>query len=173
MSQTPIIIAEYDPDWPAQFDAETTDIRDAIGDHIERVEHIGSTAVPNLPAKPIIDMLAGVASLEDAVECIEPLEKLGYEYVPSFEDVMPERRYFRKTVGGTRTHHLHMVETGREFWTRHLAFRNYLREHPAIADEYAALKRDLAEIHRNDIGAYTDGKDEFIHRIEREARTDS
>ncbi|WP_332898692.1 GrpB family protein [Haladaptatus sp. CMSO5] len=169
MSQTPIILDDYDTNWPAQFEAEATNINDAIGERIERIEHIGSTSIPGMPAKPIIDMLVGVTSLKDADACITPLEALGYEYVPKFEDVMPNRRYFRKSEGKTRTHHLHMVETGSEFWTRHLAFRDYLREHPDVAAEYADLKRELAREHRHDIGAYTDGKDEFIRRVERDA----
>ncbi|MFC6732333.1 MULTISPECIES: GrpB family protein [unclassified Haladaptatus] len=172
MSQTPITLADYDPDWPAAFDAEASHIESVIGEHIERIEHIGSTAVPGLPAKPIIDIMVGLDALADAARCLGPLEALGYEYVSTFEDVMPERRYLRKSEGDTRTHHLHMVETASDFWERHLAFRDYLRTHPEVAADYADLKRDLAAAHPHDIGAYTDGKDDFIRRVERQALTD-
>jgi GrpB-like predicted nucleotidyltransferase (UPF0157 family) len=105
--------------------------------------------------------------------CIEPLAGIGYEYVPEFEDELPERRYFRKGPPEARTHHVHMVETGTEFWQRHLLFRDYLRTHPATADEYEALKRRLAKQHTTDREAYTEGKTDFIRGIVEMARAEA
>ena len=94
-----------------------------------------------------------------------PMEGMGYEYVPEFEDKFPERRYFRKTTNGKRTHQIHMVEIGTDFWKRHLAFRDHLRTHPESANEYAALKKELAKQFENDREGYTNAKSEFIETI--------
>ncbi len=133
-----ITIVGYDPKWPELYREELCRILHSIVDLIVAIEHIGSTAVPGLAAKPIIDIIAGVRSLEDAPRCIGPLEAMDYEYVPQYEVYIPERRYFRP-----RTHHLHMVEISSEFWRRHLLFRDFLRSHPDVAQEYAELKRTL------------------------------
>jgi GrpB-like predicted nucleotidyltransferase (UPF0157 family) len=166
----PIIIADYHPDWPRMFEAERQRIVDAIGLHITTVEHVGSTSVPGLAAKPIIDMLVGLRSLGDAVYCVAPLTALGYEYVPQLEAMLPERRYFRRFQSGIRTHQIHMVEEGGPFWTRHLQFRDYLRAHPVTAAEYETLKRRLADEFTADRPAYTDAKTAFIRRVEALAR---
>ncbi|MEK7247869.1 MAG: GrpB family protein, partial [Chloroflexota bacterium] len=137
----------------------------AIGEWAVAIEHVGSTAVPGLAAKPIIDIMPAIRSLADARHIIAPMEALGYEYVPEFEDDLPERRYFRRGV--PRSHHVHVVETTSTFWRRHLAFRDYLRAHPETAAEYAALKRRLADGYGSDSGGYTNAKTEFITRIER------
>ncbi len=129
------------------------------------LEHVGSTAVPGLAAKPILDILAGLRVLSDARACIPRLEAIGYEYVPEYEDRLPERRYFRKGPLENRTHHLHMVEIGSDFWTSHVRFRKYLRGHPEAAREYEALKRDLAAAHAGDRDLYTESKADFILSI--------
>jgi len=148
----PIVIADYDPQWPLMFRAERRLILDtAGGETFARIEHVGSTAVPGLAAKPIIDIMAGVHAL-DAVtaDVIARLASIGYEYVAEYErpnDVdegMPERRYFRKDREGARAFHLHVVEKGSAFWVRHLRFRNYLRYFPEDRDAYADLKRAIA-----------------------------
>ncbi len=92
----PVVIVDYDPRWPAMFREEQEAILRAIGPHVVAVEHVGSTAVPGLGAKPIIDILVGIGSLNEASACIRPLEALGYRYVPEFEAEFPERRYFDK-----------------------------------------------------------------------------
>lgn len=170
MSQTPITIVEWTPEWEDEFRSEQSRIRDAIGQHISAIEHIGSTAVPDLGAKPVIDILVGVERLAEAENCIEPLEHLGYEYCPEFEDEMPNRRYFRKTASGRHTHHLHVVAQGGDFWERHLLFRDYLREHDDVVRQYDELKRELAEKHPQDIAAYTEAKTEFIESVVADAR---
>lgn len=170
MSQEPITIVEYDPEWPEQYAAEETRIREAVGEHVASVEHVGSTSVPGLGAKPIIDVMVGVETLADAEACIEPLERLGYDYCPEFEEAMPQRRYFRKTTPEVHTHHLHVVETTSEFWERHLLFRDYLRDHADVAQQYEDLKRELAEKHRHDVASYGAAKTSFIEEIEEQAR---
>jgi len=162
-------VADYDPRWPRGFKEEKARILAAIGSWAERVEHVGSTAVPGLAAKPIIDVLVGLRDLEDAKECIPRLVSIGYEYVPEYETVRPERRYFRKGPAEARTHHLHMVETASAFFRNHILFRDYLRAHPAEAGRYEALKRALAEEHEFNRDAYTEGKTEFVESVLRKA----
>jgi len=167
--RTPIVIVDYDPRWPRFFDEEKTNILRVIGPMVLRIEHIGSTAVPGLAAKPIIDIMAGVKHLSDATWCIQPLKTLGYEYVPEYEKHIPDRRYFRK---GNRpgleqgsTHHLHMVEAKGEFWERHLLFRDYLREHSEEAGRYADLKKTLASRFSSDRESYTSAKTGYSQEI--------
>lgn len=165
-----IAIAESDDRWPARFSAE----RDALSASLAgagglvAIEHIGSTSVPGLAAKPIVDIMAGVERLAIVNDrWLAPLGRLGYEYISAYEIEFPMRRYFRKP-GGTdrpRSHHLHIVEPTSDFWRRHLLFRDWLRSHPEDARAYAALKRHLAAIHGEDRVAYTDGKTEFIEEI--------
>lgn len=158
----PIVLTEYDPDWPQQFARERERIWRAVGQHLLVIEHIGSTSVPGLAAKPVIDILAGLRSLDEAPECVAPLAALGYAYVPEYEAELPERRYFHRLVDGQHTHHLHMAQTDSRFWRVQLLFRDYLRSHPETAQAYAALKWRLAEQYRHDRAAYTDAKSEFI-----------
>ena len=128
-SKAPITIVDYHEDWPAEYEAEKTRLLAQIGGLAVEIEHVGSTSVPGLAAKPIIDIMPGVRTMADAEKCIEGMRRLGYEYVPEFEDAFPERRYFRK--GHPEQHlHVHVVETTSAFWRRHTAFRDYLRAHP-------------------------------------------
>jgi GrpB-like predicted nucleotidyltransferase (UPF0157 family) len=159
----PIEIVDYDATWPRQFAEEKRRILAATGRYVAAVEHIGSTAVPGLAAKPIIDILVGLRSLTDATNCIIPLMGLGYEYVPEFEAELPERRYFRRVVPRPRTHHIHMVETTSEFWRRQLLFRDYLRAHLKDARAYETLKRDLAS--RFEVGRDAAAKSVFISAV--------
>ena len=156
-----VIVVEYDPTWPARYERERAGIVEALGDVMEGVagiEHVGSTAVPGLAAKPIIDIMVGLRELPVGERCVQPLEGLGYEY--RGDAGIPGRYYFRK--GNPRSHHLHMVEHGSEFWQRHILFRDLLRERPAVAREYAALKKELAVQYRTDRLAYTEAKTPFI-----------
>lgn len=165
----PVVIADYDPAWPARFEAEKARIVGAIGAWVVAVEHIGSTAVPGLAAKPILDIMVGLPSLDCAAQCIAPLQALGYEYVPEFEATIPERRYFRRKWAG-EAYHLHMVAVTSAFWERHLLFRDYLRTHPETARAYERLKRELAARFGHDRAAYTDAKTAFITAVEEQAR---
>jgi GrpB-like predicted nucleotidyltransferase (UPF0157 family) len=180
----PVVIADYDSAWPAKFEAERDLIVRTCGTGaFVAIEHVGSTSVPGLAAKPIIDMMPGLRSLDDAPPLIPLLESIGYEYVPAFEQDtssvpgMPFRRYLRKDENGERAFHLHMVEAGSEFWVDHLLFREYLRAHHEAASEYARLKRDLAAAFnatltpQSDINVgYTDRKTDFIEAIKARAR---
>lgn len=165
----PVIIVDYDPKWPDAFAAEKARIEAALAGQEALIEHVGSTAVPGLSAKPIIDILIGVPDLDVADRCVAPLVALGYEYFPEHEATMPERRYLDR-IGEPLSYHLHMVAAGGEFWQRHLAFRDYLRAHPEVADQYDRLKRDLAERYRDDREAYTNAKTDFIRSVEERAR---
>jgi GrpB-like predicted nucleotidyltransferase (UPF0157 family) len=166
----PVVIVDYDPQWPIRYQEEKGRILEAIGRVIVAIEHIGSTAVPGLGAKPIIDIMVAVSHLADAEECIEPLQGMGYEYAPKLEVSMPQRRYFDKGPPGGRTHHLHMVELASEFWQRHLLFRDFLRDHPQVAREYDQLKRELAARYGSDRVGYTEAKTPFIRSVEARAR---
>ena len=164
-----IFLAAYDPDWPRQFAAEREALRGVAGAAAE-IEHIGSTSVPGLAAKPIIDILIGAEDLGQT-DCLVPaLAGVGYGYVPEYEDELPERRYFEKFRDGRCTHHVHMVVTGSDFWVRHLAFRDFLRAHPEVRADYEALKRRLSERDWRDGNEYADAKTEFIRAVEARAR---
>ena len=166
----PVIIVEYDPRWPTLYEEESDRIVRAVGDLVVAIEHAGSTAVPNLGGKAIIDVMGAVRRLEDAEQCVEPLAGIGYEYVPEYNDIIPERRYFHKGPPEARTHHLHMVEHTSEFWERHLLFRDWLRLHSDDADDYYRLKQELAGRFGRDREGYTDAKTSFIEAIVAKAR---
>lgn len=168
LPKQPVEIVDYDPRWPAMFEEEKARILGACGEWLAAVEHIGSTSVPGLPAKPIIDVMPGLRRLEDGVHCIEPMQKLGYQYLGEYG--IPERLYFNKGI--PRTHHVHMFEVGHHQWDRHLLFRDYLRNNPEVLAAYAELKRELAERYRDDRDAYTDAKTEFVRNIERRAESE-
>jgi GrpB-like predicted nucleotidyltransferase (UPF0157 family) len=141
-----IEIVPYDCRWPALFEAEAARIGEALGSLAMRVEHVGSTSVPGLAAKPVIDIQVSVASLATLGPYATPLSRLDYGHVAvgAFDLVYP---YFRKPAAWPSTHHLHLCVFGSEQERRHLAFRDHLRGHPAVAAEYVELKRTLAAIH--------------------------
>ena len=154
--------------WKRDFELEAAKVRSAFGPALIKLHHIGSTAIPQICAKPIIDMLAEVTRIEAADERAPHLQGLGYE--PLGEFGIPGRRYFRKDDRtGTRTHQIHTFAQGSVHIQRHLAFRDYLIAHPETAQEYSRLKLELAQKCNNDIEAYMDGKDAFIKDIERKA----
>ena len=168
-----VAIVRYDSRWPGLFRREAEHLRSCLpAGLVRRIEHFGSTAVPGLAAKPVIDMLVEVRSLRAARARIAPiLEAQGYDYFwrPSFgDDVPPWYAFFiRRDQRGRRTHHIHMVtrrSAFREHWDR-LLFRDYLIAHPQTAQKYAQLKTDLVATHPNDRVAYTKGKTAFIQRI--------
>jgi len=166
----PVIIADYDPQWPAQYEEEKERILGLIEDKVVAIEHIGSTAVPGLGAKPIIDITIAVQRLADAEECIEPLAIIGHEYHPEGEVGFPERRFFHKGAPEVPTYHLHMVELTSDFWERHLLFRDFLRAHPEVAEQYYELKKGLAAEYGEDREGYTEAKTSFIEGVVARAR---
>ena len=141
---------------------------------LESIEHIGSTAVPGLAAKPIIDIMPGIRRFDDGFDCVAPLEAVGYSY--HGEGGIPGRHTFnhmdRDGAQGTGIQHVHMVTVESEFWTDHLLFRDYLRANPDHADKYARLKRSLAERYRNEREAYTESKSGFISDTIARAKSD-
>jgi GrpB-like predicted nucleotidyltransferase (UPF0157 family) len=167
-----IDVVAYDPSWPDRFRQEEAHLRAVLpADLLGRIEHFGSTAVPGLAAKPIVDILVEVRDLDETKERIVPiLEAEGYEYVwrPTLgDDIPPWYAWFikRDPETGVRTHHIHMVEPGfTEHWDR-LCFRDYLIEHPGSAAEYAELKRELAAASPADRAEYARGKAEFIEQV--------
>ena len=160
-----IVVVEYDPSWPQIFEKDKAAILRALGPLVRGIEHVGSTAVTGLAAKPIVDVLLGV-NADDLDSIIEPLVAIGYTYNPDWEISMPMRRYFRRlTPDGAHTHHLHAVPYRGEFWTRHVVFRDYLRAHPEKARAYGDLKRRLARQHQGSVD-YTFAKTEFIRSVE-------
>ena len=165
-----VSIVEYRPQWRKMFEEEKQLLQAALGEASAKVEHIGSTAVNGLAAKPIIDIMVGLPDFSVADKLVPVIETLGYEYIKKYEDEMPFRRFFVKNRNGIRTHQIHMVEIDGEFWGRHLLFRDYLRHNPAIANEYAALKKQLAEREWEDVNEYADAKSEFIRSIENKAK---
>lgn len=169
-----ISILPYNPEWPAMFDQEAAFLRRILPrDIMKRIEHFGSTAVPGLSAKPIIDILVEVSNLDDTKEQIVPkLEKEGYEYFwrPVLGDQPPYYAWFiKRNAQGVRTHHIHMVEADSELWER-LQFRDYLQEFPDEARRYDELKRTLAGLYPRDRVAYTKRKTEYIAAITRKAK---
>ena len=160
-----IAVVDYDPMWPAKFVAEAQTLREILGDHLAEIAHVGSTAVPGLAAKPVIDILIGVYSLEAAKAAVPEIEALGYSYWR--EDTVPKRLYFVKGLPphGPRSHHIHLVEQGSEFWRTHLLFRDFLRANPEEARRYADLKHKLAAQFAGDREAYTEGKAEYIQAV--------
>jgi GrpB-like predicted nucleotidyltransferase (UPF0157 family) len=162
---------QWNPDWPAAFEAEAVRIMTACGKAILSIEHIGSTSIPGIAAKPIVDLMAATETLQ-AAEALEPvLAKLGYEYVSRFNHLIPERRYYRRPLTLPRTHHLHITTFDSNFWIEHLRFRDALRADDRLRDEYEELKRQLSDRYADDIDAYTDGKTAFIRRISRPSWT--
>ena len=167
----PVEVVDYDHSWPAQYAEERDRIAAAIGDAALAIEHVGGTAVPGLPAKPVIDLMVGVEDIERAGPAVAGLINLGYEYVPEFESELPDRRYFRR--GAPESHHVHMVSASSDFFQEHLLFRDWLREHPQAAEEYGKLKRGLASRHRLDRDAYRAGKLPFIDTVVAAARREA
>lgn len=170
-----ISIVPYDSNWPEMFEKEASFLRNKLPHHlVKKIEHFGSTAVPGLSAKPIIDMLVEVTSLEETKKTIIPLLKAeGYEYFwrPAFGDNGPPYYawFIKRDARGKRTHHIHMVEADSELWDR-LYFRDYLRQYPREAKKYELLKRKLAAKYITDRVKYTKEKSEFILAITKKAK---
>jgi len=161
----PIELVEYDPSWSDAYEAERRRLAAAVGDRVDRFEHIGSTSVPGLPAKPIIDVVAADGTIEAGDDCVADLDALGYEFDPGSREVEREWRYFQRERAEEPHVNLHFLEVGSRTLADDLLFRDYLREHPGVREEYAALKRELAEEHRHDLSAYSEGKTEFVERV--------
>lgn len=161
-------VVAYDKNWVRLFQQEAEQLRRIFAEELIEVYHIGSTSVPELHAKPIIDIMPVVRSIDGVDVHNSGMELIGYECMGEFG--IPGRRYFRKG-GDERTHHVHVFENNDRNVLRHLAFRDYLRSHRDDATKYASLKRDLVQKFPYDIRAYMDGKDALVKDIEKKALT--
>lgn len=155
---------DYSPEWPGEFQREAGRLKGLLGDELVIVHHIGSTSVPGLAAKPIIDLLPLVRDLAFIDDHTAVLEHAGYKAWGEYG--LPGRRYFTRDRDEVRTHNLHIFQVDDPDVDRHLAFCAYLRAHEAARKEYEALKRELYARHPADISAYNDGKDAWIKRME-------
>ena len=172
-----IYLADYHPRWPQLFEEERARLHAAIGEWAADIQHVGSTSIPGIAAKPIIDIAVHLRSLVDALYCITPLMELGYECLGEFG--IPGRIYFRKRTdqpirgqshdGIGRTHQIHMYELTNEQYEKQIVFRDYLRAHPDARKGYETLKRQLAERHARDVEAYAMAKSDFVQSILRSA----
>jgi GrpB-like predicted nucleotidyltransferase (UPF0157 family) len=174
-----IYLAEYDPHWPSMFEEERDRLQAAIGEWVADIQHVGSTAIPGIAAKPIIDIAVHLGSLADALKCITPLRgHLSYECLGEFG--IPGRIYFRKPTtsplpgqshdGVGRTHQIHMYELSHDQYEKQIVFRDYLRAHPDSMKAYEALKRELAARHSDNVELYAFAKSDFVQEILRRAR---
>lgn len=169
MSETdaPISLADYDPRWAQLFLKEREVLERVLSSWLAGpIEHIGSTAVPGLAAKPVIDIMAAVETLEGSKGAIVALQGLDYVHFPYRPEVM---HWFCKPHPSFRTHHLHLVPCPSALWTERIAFRDRLRSDPEVAADYSMLKQRLAGAFAHDREAYTDGKTEFVSRVVGEA----
>ncbi|MBU0750587.1 MAG: GrpB family protein [Gammaproteobacteria bacterium] len=171
-----VAIAPYDPAWPRAFAAEAAHLRACLpAGLIGRIEHFGSTAVPGLAAKPIVDMLVETPALDAVATRIAPiLEALGYDYLWRLNEDRSGLAYawfIKRDAAGRRTHHVHFLEPRSPYWER-LLFCDHLIAHPELAAEYATIKRAAAAAHGGDRAAYAHAKGEFIERVTALARGD-
>ena len=163
-----IEVVPYNPDWPRLYSAEAESIAAALGGEMTAIHHIGSTAIPGIKAKPVLDFLVAVHRIEKVDQHNGSMIALGYE--PRGEYGIPGRRYFIKHTAGTRSHHVHIFQNGNSEITRHLNFRDYIRAHPDEARAYSRLKEDLARQHPEDSRGYNEGKNEFVQEIDQRAK---
>jgi GrpB-like predicted nucleotidyltransferase (UPF0157 family) len=163
VSEEPVVVVQYDPGWPNRFEAERVLLESVLAPWLAGgIHHIGSTAIPGIAAKPIIDMMAGVRDLEQARAAFDPLRDQFYIYAPHRSGIA---HHFVKTSLQSMTHSLHLTEPGSDLWRERLAFRDALRRDRALVAEYEALKLRLAREHREDVAAYTRGKRAFVARV--------
>ena len=156
-----LCLSPYRNEWPALFDSEKKILLSAIGNHVIDIQHVGSTSIPGMRAKPILDLGIAVDEFENARTCIEPLTDIGYSF--RGEHGIPRRHYFTK--GDPTTHHIHMVEEYSDEWTKLIRFRDLLRADPKTAEDYRSLKLDLWERLSGDRKAYQAAKAAFIGKV--------
>ncbi len=161
LEQGIVRLVPYSPEWKLYFEREKAALQEKLGSHILDIQHIGSTSIPGMPAKPIIDIAIAVQDFELAKTCIPLVESLGYEYRGEFG--IPHRHYFVK--GNPRLYHIHMSEITSVEWQNTIRFRDYLYSHPGTAQEYADLKQQLALKYPQDREAYLEGKTEFVRGV--------
>jgi GrpB-like predicted nucleotidyltransferase (UPF0157 family) len=162
-----IILEDYHSDWKIKFQEEKPRLENSLQAFRHQVEHIGSTAVPGLSAKPVIDILIGLYDFNHAAAAVSELCKLEYTYMQEYESLMPYRRFFARDIGGTRAFHIHMVEVNTDFWKRHIAFRDHLLHNLKTQTAYEILKKELAKQEWKDGNEYAAAKNSFIREVEK------
>ncbi len=158
-----VVVVPYDPRWPALFEQAAHGLRAALGRVITGIHHVGSTSVPGMCAKPVIDILVSIPRFKNGLALVPELQRLGYEHRP--KDEIPDRHYFRRRRGTARTHHLSLAEPESRHHRATLAFRDALRSDQGIAEQYAELKLRLARQYPFDCEAYLEGKSSFVDRV--------
>jgi GrpB-like predicted nucleotidyltransferase (UPF0157 family) len=157
-------LVPYQSVWIDHFNREADRIRTTLGDKAIQIEHIGSTSIPGMPAKPVIDIMVAVEKLTLSSDLILPLDSIGYDYFPV--DTVPGRMFFAWEVRPEiRTHHLSLAERGSAFWENQLLFRDYLGENDQIASEYVQLKKEFAEYYARTNHLDREWKSEFVARV--------
>lgn len=159
-------VKEHKKEWNTLYEKEKIELTDIFKDILKDIHHIGSTAIPNIKAKPVIDIMVVVQDINKVDQYNEEMIELGYE--PKGEFGIKNRRFFQKG-GSNRTHHVHVFPKGDKEVQRHLNFRDYMRAHPQKARQYSQLKETLAAQYPHDIDKYIEGKNDFIKEIDREA----
>lgn len=162
-------LVSYSPAWHVLFEREKKTLLIALRGIVLKIEHIGSTSIPDMEAKPIIDMAATIPSIDIVPKCVQPLAAVGYEYKGEYG--LPGRHFFTK--GSPHTHYLHVVAQGSDHWTSWVLFRDYVTVHKDVAAEYSQLKRDLAKTYHSNRDAYTKAKSEFISMITERAKAET
>ncbi|MBL4658558.1 MAG: GrpB family protein [Flavobacteriales bacterium] len=162
-----IELEEYNDAWPSSFIIEKELLDLVMGKTKPVIEHIGSTAVPGLSAKPVIDIMIGLQDFSMAGLLVDGMKKLGYKYIAEYEDELPNRKFFLKSSGGERSHHVHMVQLNNDFWERHIFFRNHLRDNEKSRIAYADLKSRLSKLDWEDRNQYAMAKSAFINAVEK------
>jgi GrpB-like predicted nucleotidyltransferase (UPF0157 family)/catechol 2,3-dioxygenase-like lactoylglutathione lyase family enzyme len=165
-----ITLSPFNPEWKKIFEKEKVKLEAVLKDNAVAIEHIGSTSVEGLGAKPVIDILIGIDDFNNANKTVPAMKEDGFDYIDKYEDTMPGRRFFIRTENENKFH-IHLVEFNGSFWRRHILFRNYLREFDDVRDEYFNLKRTLSEKEWDDSNDYAFAKTEFIRRMEKEAES--
>ena len=157
-----VAVIPYDLAWVEKYTKEAHLLQDVLGSRVEDIQHIGSTAIPGMAAKPIIDIAVAVANVDVVESLVQPLEAAGYEYRGKLNGI-EGHFFFRK--GNPREYFLHAFEHQSGFWRKRIAFRNYLITHPDLASKYQVLKEKLATEYPDDRKSYTSAKEKFIKKV--------
>lgn len=165
-----VIIVDADPRWAGAFAVERERLLRILEGRVVAIEHIGSTAVPGLASKPVIDLLCGFRTFDEATAAVAVLVAEGWEYPEDINARIEDRRFLKLTKDGVRTHHAHLILHGGPLWDEYVIFRDRLRESPALRDEYEELKRTLAEKFRDQRDSYTASKASFVADVVRGVR---
>jgi GrpB-like predicted nucleotidyltransferase (UPF0157 family) len=167
-----IKLHEYDPSWPDRFEEEKARVQATLGEWAPQIEHVGSTSVPGLTSKAIVDLLVGVPSFDQAALCVDPLQKLGYLYRDDLASLLPNRLFFERSTETDLRYHVLVVGHGDYYWQRYVLFRDYLRAYPDEAQRYADLKKHLASEHGGARHEYSESKAEYVAQVLEKARAE-